>query len=442
MDIQEHMIQFSLQDTIGILDASPAKADLILEVTVIQVMNRVPIAHLAIERTLKFLIHAAGGNFEETHTLNRHREALEEYDPDAEDFLSRAFDEAVRFYNYNTNVNELKHLRSLNQYFQETGTDDAFQKMRYWELGQSLEDVLIRRVNLRIHREILFALQQLLIRSDKYVPKTITHRVDALIKQPIWVNLGPQPGTPRERAVKSLLRSHSQGKSWRSILRDAVQSGFDLGDGSLNKDILEVYKQLLQSDDPAVRYHAEMCVVLPRQPRDGVPDVKWVVQNQYGEVHTPMGTILGLIERGPDGFWSATSFTNFSSVRTESQTDARAYLGSLMSSLATIVVEDKVRQLRIVGEVDDALKAENDTRWTDEYDPEQPATFNLEFWDANHGLDVNQAVEIELATTYGDLHQLKGRVVSVQYQNVTVAGSDVFATLGESYLTERLKNLT
>ena len=441
MSMQKHMIQFSLKDTIGMLDASPAKADLIPEVTVIQVMNRAPIAHLAIERTMKFMIREAGGNFEKGHTLNQYREALEEYDPDAEGFLSRAFDEAVRFYNYNTNANELKHLRSLSQYFQETGTDDAFKKMRYWELEQSLEDVLIRRVNLRIHREILFALQQLLRKSDKYVPKTITHRVDALIKQPIRVNLRPQPGTPRKRAVKSLLCSHSQGKSWRSILRGAVQSGFDLGDRSLNKDILEVYRQLLQSDDPAVRYHAEMCIVLPRQPRDVVPDVKWVVQNQYGEVHTPMDTILGLIERGPDGFWSATSFTSFSSVRTESQTDARAYLGSLMSSLATIVVEGDARQLRIVGEVDDALKAENDTRWTDEYDPEHPATFNLEFWDASHGLDVNQAVEIELATTHGVLHQLKGRVISVQDQNVTVAGSDVFATLGESFLTERQNNL-
>ena len=67
------------------LDASPAKADLIPEVTVIQVMNRAPIAHLAIERTLKFLIKVSGGSFEETHTLNRHREALRKCDPDADD---------------------------------------------------------------------------------------------------------------------------------------------------------------------------------------------------------------------------------------------------------------------------------------------------------------------------------------------------------------------
>ena len=189
LGIQKHMIQFSLKDTIGMLDASPAKADLIPEVTVIQVMNRAPIAHLAIERTLKFLIHAAGGNFEETHTLNRHREALEDCDPKAEDYLACAFDEAVRFYRYNTNAVDLKHLRSLSQYFHETGTDDAFQKMRYWELGQSLQDVLIRRIDLRIHREILYALRQLLMTSDDHTPKTITHRVDTLIKQPILVNM-------------------------------------------------------------------------------------------------------------------------------------------------------------------------------------------------------------------------------------------------------------
>ena len=435
--MQKHIVQFSLRDTIGMLDASPAKADLIPEVTVIQVMNRAPIAHLAIERTLKFLTKAAGGNFEETHTLNRHREALSKCDPDAEDFLSRAFEEAVRFYRYNTNAVELKHLRSLSQYFQETGTDDAFQKMRYWELGQSLEDVLIRRVNLRIHREILLALQQLLIRSDKYVPKTITHRVDALIKQPILVKLGYQPGSPRERAIKSLLHSHAQGKSWRSILNDAVQSGFDLGDGSLNKDISDVYQQLLQSDDPALRYHAEMCSVLSRLPRDIVPSVKWIVQNKSGEVHTPMDTILGFIDRGPDGIWFAASPTNAPPVRTQTQTDARSYLGNLMSSLATIVVEGEVRQLRLVGDEYDALKSENDTRWTDGYDPNEPATFNLEFWDANHGLDVNQAVKIELTTTFGGLHQLEGKVTSVREQNVRVAGSDVFATQGESFLADQ-----
>ena len=54
MNMQKHMIQFSVNDTIGILDASPAKADLIPEVTVIQIMNRAPTAHLAIERAIKF----------------------------------------------------------------------------------------------------------------------------------------------------------------------------------------------------------------------------------------------------------------------------------------------------------------------------------------------------------------------------------------------------
>ena len=309
--------------------------------------------------------------------------------------------------------------------------------MRYWELGQSLEDVLIRRVNLRIHREILFALEQLLIRSDKYALKTITHRVDALIRQPIWAKLRLQPGTPREGAEKSLLSSHSQGKSWRSILNDAVQSGFDLGDRSLNEDFSEVYQQLLQSDDPALRYHAEMCIVLSRVPRDIVPDVRWIVPNKSGEVHTPMDSTLGFIERGPNGVWYALSPTNYPSVPTETQTDARAYLGSLMSSLAAIIVEGEVRQLRIVGEEDDVLKVENDTRGTDEYDPNHPATFNLEFWNANHGLEVGNEVKIELTTRYGDLHQLEGRVISVQDQHVTVTGSDVFAAPSESFLADQ-----
>ena len=65
------------------------------------------------------------------------------------------------------------------------------------------------------------------------------------------------------------------------------------------------FQGLLQSDDPAIRHFAETCTVLPRQPRDVIPEVKWIVQNKSGEVHTPMDTILGFIECGPDGVWFA-----------------------------------------------------------------------------------------------------------------------------------------
>ena len=192
----------------------------------------------------------------------------------AESYLSRAFDDAVSFYGYNTNADDFKHLRSLRQYFEETGTENAFQKMRYWELEQRLDDPLIRRIDLRIHREILYALQQLLIGADNHAAYTVTDRVDTLVWQAMHRTMiySEQQAT-RKKAIYAILTARTQGKSSRSILYDAVQSGFDLGDDSFNKDIFRVYQELLQSDDPAVRYYAEKCAVLPRQQRDIVPDI-------------------------------------------------------------------------------------------------------------------------------------------------------------------------
>ena len=276
-------------------------------------------------------------------------------------------------------------MRSLSQYFQETGTDDAFQKMRYWELGQRLEDVLIRRVDLRIHREILCALQQLLIRSGNYAQRTVTHRVEERIRQEMLANMSYGQCTQKERAVKSLTYSHAQGKSWRSILLDTVQFGFNLGEESLNRDMFTTFQDLLQSDDPAIRYFAETCTILPRQPRDLVPDVRWVIQDRSGEVLTPMGTVLGYIQRGPDGIWIASSPTNSPSVRTQTQTDARSYLGNLMSSLATILIDGEAKQFRLVGNGIDVITPGGDNRWTNGWDPTMLATYNLEFWILNTG---------------------------------------------------------
>ena len=438
MNIQQHMIQFSVNDTIGILDASPAKADLIPEVTVIQIMNRASFAHLAIERAIKFLIHAAHGDFEETHTLNRLRNSLKQYDVNGEAYLSRAFDDAVNFYGYNTNSDDFKHLRSLGQYFEETGTENAFEKMRYWELGQQLQDVLIRRIDLRIHREILCAFQQLLIQSDDYAPHTVTDRVDVCIEQEIHHRMVYyQRDTSRKEAIYAILTAHHQGKSWRSILYDAVQSGFGLGDDSLSKDVYKAYQQLLQSDDPAVRYYAEKCAVLPRQQREIVPDIDWIIENRKGIVQTPMGAPLGYIQRSPDGKWFVAPLRNLPSAQTETQTDARAYLADLMSSPVTIIVNGEILQRRLVGDEGHAFSNDSAAIWTSEADLNQPNTFSLEFWDDRHGLEVGQYVKMELTLRDSGLHQLEGTVSSVQGQNVTVTGYDVFATLGESYVKQK-----
>ena len=68
-------IQESIDDVISILDSSPIPRRLFMgNRPVIPMTNRVPIAHLAIERGLKALIVAAGGTTRvngEEHTFSR-----------------------------------------------------------------------------------------------------------------------------------------------------------------------------------------------------------------------------------------------------------------------------------------------------------------------------------------------------------------------------------
>ena len=50
-DIQRAIIRHSVEDVIRILENEPVKRDLIPEITAVQVMNRVSIAHLSIEES-------------------------------------------------------------------------------------------------------------------------------------------------------------------------------------------------------------------------------------------------------------------------------------------------------------------------------------------------------------------------------------------------------
>ena len=73
-DYERTIIGFSLDDVIHILEHEPVQPDMVPEITISRIMNRGPIAHLAIERALKFLIEKANGTWEEHHNLHTHLE--------------------------------------------------------------------------------------------------------------------------------------------------------------------------------------------------------------------------------------------------------------------------------------------------------------------------------------------------------------------------------
>ena len=53
-DTQRFTIRHSVEDVIRILENEPVKGDMVPQITAVQVMNRMSIAHLSIERALKF----------------------------------------------------------------------------------------------------------------------------------------------------------------------------------------------------------------------------------------------------------------------------------------------------------------------------------------------------------------------------------------------------
>ena len=71
MDTMErYKIQESIADVISILDSAPMHRDLLPEKMIVQLTNRMPIAHLAIERGLKALVRRRRRK-DSPHTFSR-----------------------------------------------------------------------------------------------------------------------------------------------------------------------------------------------------------------------------------------------------------------------------------------------------------------------------------------------------------------------------------
>ena len=63
------VIRPSVMDVFKVLENQPVRPDMVASLTVAQVMNRVSIAHLSIERAMKFIITGSGGPLIKYHDL-------------------------------------------------------------------------------------------------------------------------------------------------------------------------------------------------------------------------------------------------------------------------------------------------------------------------------------------------------------------------------------
>ena len=451
-DMKRHLIDHSVEDVVRILESVPVIGDMITERPFIETMNRVSLAHLSIERTMKFLIEEAGQGYNKDHHLPRHLEKLRQCEPETVKFLEKAFADAVRHYRFNINARGMGHLKSLEEYLKVTGSGEGFDNVRYWELNQSL---LVRGLSLNLHLELLHALREVLVSPGRErLKRTVPMRVEEAVIASINKGIRCFVGSEKESAANSYVEwvKNLGFENHREAITAAFKEGLATGHDYTARVVRGVQQELLDSTDPAVKYFADTLDVLPRQPRNVIPCVEWrgPQKEQDGFVKTPAGAVLGEIERRHDGLWLITPWRDGMikvDAKAGSQTDARCYLAALLTRPVQVTVDGRTETLRVVTMSDALFHHARYVLPDDLYDSFgvlSDQTYEIVFWNKDHGLEVHNTVEVELpefadeATFMGmefpepaespsSLVQIiKGIVTNVAEHVVSIKGSEVW----------------
>ena len=434
-DMKRMVVRHSVEDIIAILENQPAKGDMVIYLPAVEIFNRTSLAHLSIERALKFLITEAGGPLitgSAGHDLQSRYAELRQYDPESAEFLQQAFKTAVSHYRFNHNAKGMTHLSSLRRYLETTGSNDAFQNIRYWELDQSLNQLNLRELQLWIHMEILYSLSEVLLAPQR--PKeTVADRVERAVKEALTKteNLSYVPGSQKEISVEGYTKWLNSHESFKDALSQAAKCEFDLGHEYTSVVSKKAYEALMEASDPAVKYFATSLDVVPKQPREIVPEVRWIDPNEKarGEVFSPGGTCLGFIDRRWDRHWFITAVRPGPlgpSAKAVSQTDARAYLALLLSKPALVKVNGEERPQRVIGNDYSMFpkRREPSQQRGKELADREPVTHELTFWDDGHGMKAGDELSVEVPIDSGGpiFQVLEGKVLEVTGSRLLVLG--------------------
>ena len=436
--MERYKIEGSIKDVIAILDSAPMQRDMVPEVNFVQLTNRVPIAHLAIERGLKALITDAGAERKDVHSLHKLYRDLKSCDDESATFIEGAFDDAVDFFEYNVNAKGFRHFRSLDGYLSKTGHDNAFNALRYWAIGGNPKgEDPIPYISPPIHRELLCALASLI---GPGAGKSVSQRVEQQLgysmfhARDTWYT---SDDSHKKQSIHAYLNwLYNVHKTRRSALQEAVSLKFNVADDEFIKRTLEAaHAELKQSSDPAVRYLIHRLSYLPkgsqRRNRDAVPDVNWLKDDQtFGEVLTSTGTFLGFVEKYADGGWGIQpSESGLAQVTDIAETfaDAKHYLVNRLVHNVDVTVNGMTKRLRIVGEGRYLFFSASDAEWTtDDYHIDLKKEYELEFWDNGHGLTSGDQIVIKLHRHEfpGVIDILEGKVHSIDGHKVSIEGWD------------------
>ena len=401
--METYKIRDSIEDVIAILDSAPIQHDLMPERNLVQLTNRIPIAHLAIERGIKGLIKRVHGNQEDTHSLGKLYVTLKEVDSYSANFLATAFDDAVNFYGYNPNRSGFEQFKSIDQYFSRVGGKKAFDALRYWAIGEpGTGETAIKFISPPIHREILCALRSLLISR----PETTSERVDSQVVYAMW-NRRFIHWTNEDAERKAAIELYGnwlmkESKSPREALRSKVHAASPFGHEYIEQVFREGWDDIQQVKDPAVRYYVNTINYLQRdsQPQDpnAIPEVEWLREGLFGKVNTPGGNCLGFVEKCPDGAWAIepleTGLAGTKAVAWKLK-DANNFLVNRLTSKVSVAIDGQQRVLRIVGtNIPFGGMVWSSSREVTEDLVLSSRAFDLEFWDVNHGLVEGDMVSV------------------------------------------------
>ena len=432
-DTKRLVIRESVLDVITILEDEPVEGNLFIHLTPAKTFNRISLAHLSIERAIKYLITAAGAEFEEEHDLNDRYNELSQCDPDSAAFLRVAFQDAVKHYNYNPNKKPMGHLASLPLYLQTTASNAIFNGIRYWELVQDTDNRILQTIILPIHMELLWALSEILLEAQR--PKeTVRHRVDRAIQEAMLPSNQfayiPEPCKESlVRRYRDWLNSHD---SSTDALKHASESQFELGDDYSSSMVKTAHQSLLRASDPAVKYLANFLSVLPKQQRDILAEVLWLESGDSprAQVTSPSGVCLGYIFRNWDGRWYIAPMLSGPlgpSVKAANKTDAVAYLSTLLSKPALATVNGEEHHLRVIQQSYTAFPARQDRTENGGNTDIDSRTHKVTLWQLDHRIKPGDDVSIDvLENENHDSPQLRdllrGRVLEVADSGILVSG--------------------
>ncbi|MCY4366427.1 MAG: hypothetical protein OXE17_09420 [Chloroflexi bacterium] len=437
-----YIIENSIEDVLTILDSAPIQLDLMPERNLVQLTNRIPVAHLAIERGMKGLLKRVEGGQEETHSLGNLYSSIKNVDPDSADFLARAFKDAVEFYGYNPKRSGFEQFKSLEEYFSKVGGKKAFDALRYWAIGDpGTGETAIKFISPPIHREILCALRSLLISRSE----TTSSRVDSQILFAMWDrrHICLTNGDEERKTAIELYRNwlKNEFESPRAALWSKVHSAsLSFGHEYIDQVFKEGWDDIQQAEDPAVKYFIHKLTYLPEgsQPQhaDASPVIDWLQQDLYGQVNTPKGTCLGFVQKQPDGAWAVMPLGQSAKPIAPAAwklKDAKNHLVDRQTFKVTVKLGSDSKQLRVFG-IQDYFPEQDFSQASSNPDDMNPLEqiFKLEFWDEGHHLSVGDALAVfpSAEMEQGFITILKGKVIGVDEQSVTVKGT-ITASLNE-----------